>query len=289
MVFSLITQLGEETVVIVLLCLIYWCVNKRTAYVIGIAYFFSGIAVQGMKINFQIERPWVIDPTLKPVEAAIPGATGYSFPSGHTQSVVALFGTLALRIRRIAVRVVCLLVVVLVAFSRLYLGVHTLLDVGVSLIITTLIVLVVAKILSGDGANRKQDLILTLVLVVCALAVIAIAAVMFTNGRIDQGYLTDCLKAAGAGIGFAVGMCIERTYIDFSVHTKHIMWQIVKFIVGIAGVLILKEGLKLVVGTGFVVDTARYFLICTWVTVFFPLIIRRFSAHSKKPAENTSV
>ena len=281
-IFSLITLLGEETVAIVLLCLIYWCINKRTAYVIGVAYFFAGLAVQGMKICFQIDRPWIIDPTLKPVESAIPAATGYSFPSGHTQSATALFGTLALKMKQVPVKVVCVLVVLLVAFSRMYLGVHTLLDVGVSLIVTTLIVLVVAKMLSDDGANKKRELVLTLVLVVCAIAVIVIAAVMFSRGVIEQSYLTDCLKAAGAGIGFAVGMCIERSYINFSVRTKNILWQIIKFVIGIAGVLVIKEGLKLALGAGFVVDTARYFLICTWVTVFFPLIIKRFFAKEDK-------
>ena len=283
--FGFITLLGEETVVIVLLCLIYWCINKHTAYVIGIAYFFSGLAVQGMKISFQIDRPWIIDPSLKPVESALPAATGYSFPSGHTQSATALYGSLALKMKQLSIRIVCVLLILLVAFSRMYLGVHTLLDVGISLIITTLIILIVSKILSREKTNKKRELILTSVLAACAAVVIVIAAVMYSNGSIEDSYLTDCLKAAGAGMGFAVGMYIERVYINFSVRTKSILWQIVKFVIGIAGVLLIKEGLKLVLGTGFVVDAARYFLICTWVTVFFPLIIKRFFA---KASEETT-
>ena len=281
-IFSLITMLGQETVAIVLLCLIYWCLNKRIAYVVGVAYFFSGLAVQGMKIGFRIDRPWIIDPTLKPVESAIEGATGYSFPSGHTQSATALFGTLAVKVRQTAVKVLCVTIVLLVAFSRMYLGVHTLLDVVTSLIITTLIVVIVARLLSKNEVNKKRELTLTLVLVLFAIAVIVIAAVMYSNGTIDQGYLTDCLKAAGAGIGFAVGMFIERVYINFSVRTKNILWQTIKFVAGIVGVLVIKEGLKLVWGTGLVLDTARYFLICTWVTVFFPLIIKRFWPKAKE-------
>jgi len=280
-IIGYITMLGEETIAIVLLCLIYWCYNKRIAYVVGVAYFFSGLAVQGMKIGFQIDRPWVTDPTLKPVESAIKTATGYSFPSGHTQGATALFGTLALKMKQASIKVLCVLIVLSVAFSRLYLGVHTLLDVGVSLIITTLIVLVVAKIFSGDKANKARDFVLALVLVISAVAVIVLAAMMYSNGTIEQGYLSDCLKAAGAGIGFAVGMFIERSYINFSVRTKNILWQIIKFVVGIVGVLAIKEGLKEVWGTGFIVDTLRYFLVCTWVTVFYPLIIRRFWPKAK--------
>ena len=80
-VIGFITQLGDETVGILLLCLIFWCINKRAAYGIGIAYFLSGLTVQGMKICFRIDRPWIIDPTFKPVESALEHATGYSFPN----------------------------------------------------------------------------------------------------------------------------------------------------------------------------------------------------------------
>jgi len=281
--FSLITLLGEETIAIVLLCLIYWCYNKRIAYVIGVAYFFSGLFVQGMKIGFRIDRPWIIDPTLKPVEAAVPAATGYSFPSGHTQGATSLFGTLAFKMRQMPVKVICVVIVLLVAFSRMYLGVHTLQDVVVSLIATTIIIVIVARLFSGEKADKKRDLILSSILVVCAIAVIVIAYILFASGTIEHHYLSDCLKAAGAGIGFAVGMYIERAYINFSVRTKNILWQAIKFVAGIIGVLVIKEGLKLLLGTGFVVDTTRYFLICTWVTVFFPLIIRRFFPKASGP------
>ena len=279
-IIGYITMLGEETIAIVLLCLIYWCYNKRIAYIVGVAYFFSGLAVQGMKIGFQIDRPWVTDPTLKPVESAIKTATGYSFPSGHTQSATALFGTLALKMKKTLVRLLCVLIVLLVAFSRLYLGVHTLLDVCVSLIITTLIVLVVAKIFSGEKANKARDFLLALVLVISSVAVIVIAAMMYSGGSIEQAYLSDCLKAAGAGIGFAVGMYIERLHIGFSIRSKNILMHIIKFIVGLIGVLLILEGLKLIIGTGLVVDTVRYFVLLIWITVLYPVVIKRFFAKS---------
>jgi len=94
--------------------------------------------------------------------------------------------------------------------------------------------------------------------------------------RIEEKYLTDCLKAAGAAVGFSVGMFIEKVYIKFSVKSKNILIQAVKFILGIAGVLAVKEGLKLAVGTELIVDTIRYFLMIVWIAVFFPLIIKNF-------------
>ena len=277
---GLITRLGEETVGIVILCAIFWCVSKKTAYAIGITYFLSGLTVQGMKIIFRIDRPWIIDPTLKPVESAMGHATGYSFPSGHTQSASALFGSLGAQTKNKPLMAALFAVPLLVAFSRLYLGVHTLLDVSVSLAISLLLIVVTVKLFSaGDGAvNKKRELIVSSCMILFAIAVIIIAAVLRSQNLIDDGYVLDCLKAAGAGVGFAVGMYIERVYIDFNVKSKNLLWQAIKYVLGIAGVLVIKEGLKLVIGTGLAVDTIRYFLMLTWVTVFFPLIIKRFFA-----------
>ena len=275
-IFSLITQLGEETVAVIILCAIFWCISKRTAYVIGISYFLSGLTIQGMKICFRIDRPWVADPTLRPVPSALENATGYSFPSGHTQSATALFGAIGTQIKQKPLKAVCFILVVLVAFSRMYLGVHTLLDVGTALIISLLLVLLTVLVFEIDTVNKTRELIISLVMTAYAVLVIAIASVLYSNGTIEHNYITDCLKAAGAGIGFAAGMYIERVFIGFTVKAKNILWQVVKFVLGIAGVLAIKEGLKLIIGTGLIFDTVRYFLMIMWVTVFFPLIIKQF-------------
>ncbi|MDR0463786.1 MAG: hypothetical protein LBG94_01575, partial [Treponema sp.] len=121
-----------------------------------------------------------------------------------------------------------------------------------------------------------KEFVLALIMTLFAVSVIIIAVVLFSGGKIEEKYLSDCLKAAGAAIGFSAGMFIERVYINFSVNAKNIIWQVIKFTLGIAGVLAVKEGLKLVIGTGLIVDTIRYFLMLTWMTVFFPLIIKRF-------------
>lgn len=275
-IFGLITQLGEETVAIVILCAIFWCISKRTAYVIGISYFLSGLTVQGMKIIFRIDRPWIIDPAMKPVPSALEHATGYSFPSGHTQSATALFGSLGTQVKQKPLKAVLFILPVLVAFSRMYLGVHTLLDTGVSLVISFLLILLTVLFFKGETVEKVRELIIASVMVLFAVVVIVIAAILYSNGTIEHNYITDCLKAAGAGIGFAAGMYIERVYIDFSVKAKNLLWQVIKFVLGFIGVLAIKEGLKLIIGTGLFVDTVRYFLMIMWVAVFFPLLIKKF-------------
>ena len=82
-IFQFVTYFGQELLIIAFICTLYWCVNKRFAYILGFTYFTAGLCVQTLKITFRIPRPWVIDPNFHPVESAVPAATGYSFPSGQ--------------------------------------------------------------------------------------------------------------------------------------------------------------------------------------------------------------
>ena len=75
-----ITYFGQELIVIAVICTFYWCADKRFAYLLGFTYFTAGLGVQALKITFRIPRPWILDPTFQPVDSAVSGATGYSFP-----------------------------------------------------------------------------------------------------------------------------------------------------------------------------------------------------------------
>jgi len=156
--------------------------------------------------------------------------------------------------------------------------VHTLLDVVVSLLVSFILIWLSIKVFSGDTVPRKREFAISLVIILYAIAVIIISVVLYSNGTITQNYISDCLKAAGASIGFAAGMFIERIYIKYSVKSKSVLMQAIKFAAGIAGLLVIQEGLKMVIGAGLVVDMFRYFLMLIWVTVLFPLIIKRFFA-----------
>ena len=272
--FGLITRLGEESVVVAVLCAVFWCINKKTTYITGMSFFLSGLTVQGMKICFRVERPWVIDPSMSPVASAMAHSTGYSFPSGHTQSATALFGALFLIAKRIPQKLLCVVIIFFVAFSRMYLGVHTIYDVTASVAVGVLFIFLTFRFVTFDAVVKKHELIRTLILLLYCAAAIAIAAGLHMNGLIEKNYLSDCLKAAGAGIGFAVGMYIERVYIDFSVRTKSIFGQIVKYAAGLAGVIVILQLPKLLPGMGFIVDITKYFLLLMWVMALYPLIIK---------------
>ena len=141
-VMQLITELGGETVFLAAAIILFWCVDKKEGYYMMTVGFAGIIVNQFLKLWFRIPRPWVKDPHFTIVESARAAATGYSFPSGHTQNVFAALGAPARYTKRNWLRALLVLGICLTAVSRMYLGVHTPLDVGVSFILGAVLVLV---------------------------------------------------------------------------------------------------------------------------------------------------
>jgi len=279
--FSIITRLGEEIVLIVVFCLVFWCINKKTGYVIGIVFFLSALIVQGMKPTFRVERPWITDPAFSPVGGATNAATGYSFPSGHTQAAAAYLVPMGMTSRRKVLRIIFFTLVLLVAFSRMYLGVHYLSDVLASLVIAIIIALLAVRFVARAPEGKKRDIVTSLIIILCAGAVLLLVSTLYRSGATTGAQVRDSVLAAGSAIGFAVGMYIERTYIRFSVKAQNIPVQAVKLILGIAGVIGIQEGAR-IIGSGLMADGIRYFLMILWLTALYPLIIRRFFTAKEK-------
>ncbi len=273
--FIICTSFGEELVLISLFAVIYWCINKTLAYRIAFSYFLSGIAVQGLKIHFRIERPWVIDPDFKPVEQVMDTATGYSFPSGHTQSSTSLYSSIAFHFKKRAVYIGAFILIAAVMFSRMYLGCHTPKDVLVSFVVTIVISLAVSLIYDNFNSSLLTDIIVAILIFLLSAGLFGYSYYLVDAGITSDVLAMDGFKAAGAGAGFAVGWFIEKRYIKFNPKNSHIWLQIVKVIAGLAGALIIKSGLKLILGNTMVTNTVRYFFVILWIAVFFPLIIKK--------------
>ena len=273
--FGFVTYFGEETILVVTVCIIYWCINKHIGYIISVSFFLSSITVQGLKIVFRMPRPWVVDPTFQPAGGAVGTATGYTFPSGHTQNGAAVLGSLGVQLKPIIIKVILIALTFFIAVSRLYLGVHFLPDVIASLAITFAIIWITLKIVPQEGTSKRREIILSSVFIGLGVLVIVFAAVLYAGDISELSQLRDSVRTAGASIGFGIGMYIERVHIRFSVKTKNIFMQIVKLVFGLAGVLAINEGIRLI-GATLPFDVARYFLMIMWLTVFYPLIIKRF-------------
>lgn len=269
-----VTYFGQELIIIAVICAFYWCADKRFAYLLGFTYFTAGLCVQSLKITFRIPRPWILDPDFKAVESAIPGATGYSFPSGHTQGAACLFYPLSLRAKRPWLKGLFILAFLSIGFSRMYLGCHTPKDVFVSMalsVITASVIWRFQSILLYDDRNLK---LIAAILICLSLATAGYSLILHGNGSIETKYAMDCCKAAGAGFGFAIGWYIERTKLDFDTRTGSILTQLCKLLAGLAAALLIKEGFSFIFGSSILAKMSEYFILVLWVLVIYPYIFR---------------
>lgn len=274
--FLIATYGGEEITLLGLICVLYWCVNKKLAYRMTFAYLPSALAVNTLKLTFRIERPWVRDPSFTAVEKAKKSAGGYSFPSGHTQNATALFGTLAYVFQKTWMKILIALLIPLVMLSRMYLGVHTPADVLTSFCVSSVIVLGMNILADKVTLDKKKRFCIMISFMIIAVATFIYTYVLYQNGIIAYKDASDSFKGCGGGFGFALCWFVENEYIHFDPKAKNIGLQILKFMIGIAGVLLLKEGIKHIFGVNMMADTLRYFFVMCWAMLGMPLIIKRF-------------
>ena len=279
--FQFVTYFGQEVIIIAVICTLYWCVDKRFAYQLGFTYFLAGLCVQTLKITFRIPRPWILDPSFSPVESAVPAATGYSFPSGHTQSITALFGTAALHFRKHLHQILCFVVIFLVGFSRMYLGCHTPKDVIVSFSLSFLCVIFCYHYIYRKKSFEKAPGKVAVIMLFISLALSFYSFFLEKTGYIDSIYAKDCLKAGGAGAAFALGYYLEQRFIRFRLpeNTKH---KILRLVFGLLGALIIQEGLKPLIGTSLPASFLRYFLTVFWILTVYPFLFTKYGTRTKK-------
>lgn len=275
----MITELGGEIPFLVTAIVVFWCINKRHGYYIMSVGFLGTIISQFMKLWFRIPRPWVTDPDIA-LEAAVGDAGGYSFPSGHSQTSVGTFGGLAYITKNKIVRIICICIAVLVPFSRMYVGVHTPLDVGVGCALSLILIFCVRPLVYCEKKNAMPLLIAIMVLV--SVAHLCFVEFYPFPADVDAYNLGHGAENAYTMLGCVLGMIVvyivDDKWIRFS--TDAVWWaQILKVAGGLALVMAVKVGMKtplnLLLGA-MAGRAARYFLIVIIAGVIWPLTFKYF-------------
>ena len=227
---------------------------------------------------FRIPRPWVRNPDFTIVESARAGATGYSFPSGHTQSSIGVYGAIARWTRRSAVRIPCIALCVLVPLSRMYLGVHTPWDVGVSALLALALVFGFYPILqkSCDDPRRMRPLLAGITLL--AAAYLAFVHFFPFPAAVDADNLAHGTKNAYTMFGSILGVFLtwelDHRVIRFDTRAP-LPVQAVKLIAGLVLLMGLKAGIKApllaLFGGHAIAHALRYFLVVAFAGCIWPL------------------
>lgn len=286
---GLVTNLGGEAVFIVAAIVVFWCLSKSCGYYMMTVGFAGTIINQFLKLWFRIPRPWVKDPNFTIVESARAEATGYSFPSGHTQNAFAVFGAPARFFKNTALRIVFILLIALTAFSRMYVGVHTPLDVGVSLIVGTILVFVIYPFFRDMDKSPKKVYIIFSIFIVLAAAFVAFVELYDFPADIDAENYASGLKNAYMILFCAIGLMltffIDTKYVHFP--TQAVWWaQIIKVVVGLAILLALKSVLKApllaLFGGHSIAHGVRYFIVILFAGIVWQMTFKFFAKLGKK-------
>ena len=286
---SALTYFGGVYGFMVLSIIVFWCIDKRCGYFMLSLGFLGTVINQFLKILFRIPRPWVLDPSFEPVESAVADAGGFSFPSGHTQNVFATFGGVFAWTKKVWLKIVCAVLIVLVAFSRMYLGVHTPLDVGVSVVIGIVLLLVLYPVFRDidPHPNRFYGFLAVLAVLLAAFLLYSylwpfpdwMYAEEHVVNLIEARHNASILTGALAALTIAYTLDLRRTRFD----TKAIWWaQILKVVIGLVVTLALIEGTKAVLGKSDIVTGLRYFLGVLFAAGVWPMTFGWFGRLGKK-------
>lgn len=288
-VMGLVTNLGGEAVFIAAAIIVFWCLSKSCGYYMMTVGFAGTIINQFLKLWFRIPRPWVKDPGFTIVESARAEATGYSFPSGHTQNAFAVFGAPARYFKNTALRIVLVLLIALTAFSRMYVGVHTPLDVGVSLIVGTVLVFVIYPFFRDMDRSPKKVYIIFGIFIVMAAAFVVFVELYDFPADIDTDNYASGLKNAYMILFCAVGLLltfyVDTKYVRFP--TQAVWWaQIIKVVAGLGILLALKAVLKApllaLFGGHSVAHGMRYFIVILFAGILWPMTFKYFARLGKQ-------
>lgn len=287
-----ITELGNEIPFLVIALGVFWCISKQMGYYLLLEGFFGMIINQFLKILCCVPRPWVKDPHFTVVAGAQASATGYSFPSGHTQNAVALYGGVACWTRRVWLRVVCIVLAVVIAFSRMYLGVHTPQDVIVSLVIATAVVLLVRPLMEEV---QRRPVLLTYIAAVTVLCSGVFVGCLYLRGDTgataeDTANYVNALengwKFCGATVGVLLTTVADRRYVRFE--TQAVWWaQLIKLAVGFGLLMAIRAGLKapliaLFGGNAALAGGVRYLIVVLFAGIAWPMTFWWFSRLGRK-------
>ena len=286
---SALTYFGGVYGFMVLSIIIFWCIDKRCGYFMLSLGFLGTVINQFLKILFRIPRPWVLDPSFEPVESAVADAGGFSFPSGHTQNVFATFGGVFAWTKKVWLKILCTVMIVLVAFSRMYLGVHTPLDVGVSVVIGIVLLLVLYPVFRDIDRhpNRFYGFLAVLAVLLAAFLLYSylwpfpdwMYAEEHVVNLIEARHNASILTGALAALTIAYTLDLRRTRFD----TKAVWWaQILKVVIGLIVTLALIEGTKAVLGRSDIVTGLRYFLGVLFAAGVWPMTFGWFGRLGKK-------
>ncbi|MDD3365916.1 MAG: phosphatase PAP2 family protein [Sphaerochaetaceae bacterium] len=267
-VFEIITMFGEETVFILAVAFFLWCASKKHGFVIFSSLFTSLIGMSALKAIIRAPRPFQVVPEIAGKRIAT--ATGYSFPSGHTTGAASFYSALAVTYRKRWLSIISALLILLVAISRLYLGVHWPLDVFAGLALGITVTFVAYRWFDNLYDKPKNLHNFSLLVGSVSLILALLLVFLIELGIADPIGFSDPMKLFSLAAGGYLGFAWDQRNIQYSTEGTTLL-KILRLALGLI-ILVAIQALKLVLGPHSAVAFFRYALTGVWATALYPFI-----------------
>lgn len=273
--FALITNIGVDYYIILIPLIIYWVFDKKKGMFIFLCHGLSLIANALLKSTFCVYRPWIRDSRVEPLESVVAGASGFSFPSGHSTSVSSVYSPIIKLYKNKKITIFCIVMIALTMFSRLFVGVHTPQDVLVGLLLGIVAMYIISFISNYLEKNPNKD---TLVFVIATLFTIITLLYVglksypmdYVNGKLlvdPVSMKINSFKDPGTFYGIVLAWYLDRKIFKTDISGTTIQ----KTIRAIFGVLLMIAYYSIVVNAigGLIRINIVYFLLKVSVPVLF--------------------
>lgn len=297
-ILALVSQLGRFEVFLAIVPLVYWSIDKRLgkqlAYLLALSNALNAI----VKHALRMPRPYWLDAGVGVVEQS-----QYGFPSNHVQTAAALYPFIAYWAGKLWVWLVAVFFILLMALSRVYLGVHFLHDVAGGALIG--LVLFAGYVLwlryfQEPFRNRILGQRLLFILLVPLLFTAVYLFLRLLLGAPDsavawaeeipvteQNSVEEVVTGLAILFSLGTGFVLEASRIHFVVDGS-LFKRAARYLLGIAVMLVLWRGLALVFPAeppwlALPLRFVRYFLAGIWVAYYAPAVFIRLRLASASP------
>jgi hypothetical protein len=262
---------------------------------VGVFVLISSSVVDITKMVCRLGRPYWLFPKVRTYAVE----SSFGLPSGHTQKAVAVWATLAATFKKTWLWVLSIFMILMIALSRIYLGVHFLSDVLAGLVISILFLVLYLKLEAPviRWAKKQPLWVITLLsLIACVVPVLIVAAIRVANTGwqvpaewlvtdIDPFNLEGILTLNGILFGLLVGYAWLVRAGGFKIKGTPLQ-LVLRYFLGIAGIFAIRYGLKFVFPEtadflGYALRFIRYGLIGLWVAALAPFAFIKFKLSDK--------
>ena len=235
--FLSITILGEVWLPSLICAILYWCIDSKKGLYIFSLYGINSLVSHLIKLTACIYRPWLYDDRIVPVDTAMARAKSYSMPSGHASTAASVLGGLAYLYRKNPILMTLMIIIVLlVGFSRLWLGVHTPQDVIAGIFTAIILIFILNKLINWAESDKNRYLYLLLFVNIFAIAAIIYVFYLnsypmdYVNGKLlvnPQHALRTSITFDFYALGLVNGCFICRRFFPFELNGISIKRRII--------------------------------------------------------------